>query len=101
MPAVEQRMLSLNGKFSPLDGRIQPYAIVGGGWVNAQADRVANTIHQSSFGMRFGVGVSVFITDRSGVALEAAYILPLTGVLAGGDRFDTIPITASLFFRFK
>lgn len=100
-PSLEARMLSLNGRFAPLSGRIQPYGLIGAGWFNVQADRVSAYSHQSSFGMRFGLGVMAYVTDRIGVAVEAAYLLPLTGNLGGGDSFDIIPITASVFFRFK
>lgn len=101
LPAVEARMLSFNGRFMPLSGRVQPYGLLGMGWYNVQADRVANNLHESAFAMRFAVGVLAYITERTGVAIEAAYILPVTGTLGGGDRFDLIPITASVFFRFK
>jgi opacity protein-like surface antigen len=100
-PSLEARMLSLNGRFSPLSGRIQPYGLFGAGWMNVQADRVSSYSHQSSFAMRFGLGVAAYVTERIGVAVEAAYILPLTGTLGGGNSFDIIPITASVFFRFK
>lgn len=101
LPNVEARMLSLNGRVSPLTGRIQPYGLLGMGWVNVQADRTSVSVHESSFGMRFGVGVLGYITERTGVSLEAAYIMPLSGSLGGGDRFALIPITASVFFRFS
>lgn len=100
-PNLEARMLSLNGRVSPLDGRIQPYGLIGMGWVNVQADRQSVSIRESAFGMRFGLGVLAYITERTGIALEAAYVLPMSGKLGGSDRFDIIPITASLFFRFK
>jgi opacity protein-like surface antigen len=99
-PDVEARMLSLNGKFSPCTSRFQPYALMGMGWYNVQADQAINQRHLSSFAMRFGLGVAAFITPRLGFNLEAGYVLPLTGDLGGGDRFDVIPITASLFYRF-
>lgn len=100
-PSLEARMLSLNGRFSPLSGRFQPYGLLGAGWLNVQADQVSAYSHESAFAMRFGLGVAAYFTDRLGLAVEAAYILPLTGNLGGGDSFDLIPITASLFFRFK
>lgn len=100
-PSLEARMLSLNGRVSPLQGRFQPYGLIGGGWFNVQADRVSANSHQSAFAMRFGLGVMAYVTDNIGVAVEAAYILPLTSRLGGGDSFDIIPITASVFFRFK
>lgn len=100
-PSLEARMLSLNGRVTPLSGRIQPYGLLGAGWFNVQADQVSAYSHQSSFAMKFGVGVAAYLTDRLGVAVEAAYLLPLTGTLGGGDSFDIIPITASVFFRFK
>lgn len=101
LPDVEARMLSLNARVAPLEGRFQPYALMGMGWVNVQADQVANSLHKSSFGMRFGLGLVTYITERVGFALEAGYILPLSGDLGGGNSFDLIPITGSIFFRFK
>lgn len=100
-PSLEARMLSLNGRVSPLSGRFQPYGLLGAGWFNVQADQVSAYSHRSSFGMRFGLGVMAYVTERIGLAVEAAYILPLTGSLGGSDSFDIIPITASVFFRFK
>lgn len=100
-PSIEARMLSLNGRISPLDGRFQPYGLAGMGWYNVQADRVSVSLHESSFALKFGVGVLAYFTERLGFALEAAYIIPMTGELGGGDRFDLIPITGSFFFRFK
>ena len=99
--SLEARMLSLNGRFAPLAGRVQPYALMGIGWVNVQSDRTSVDTHKSSFGMRFGLGVAAYITERTGVALEAGYILPLSGTLGGGQSFDLVPITLSVFFRFK
>lgn len=101
LPSLEARMLSLNGRVSPLTGRFQPYGLLGMGWYNVQADRTSNSTHESAFAMRFGLGLMAYITERVGFALEAAYILPLTGTLAGGDSFELVPITASVFFRFK
>lgn len=100
-PSLESRMLSFNGRVSPLDGRFQPYGLLGMGWFNVQADKTNNDLHKSSFAMRFGLGLAAYITERTGVALEAGYILPLTGTLGGGKSFDLVPITLSVFFKFK
>ncbi len=100
-PSVEARMLSLNGRISPLTGRFQPYALFGVGWYNVQADRQSVSVHESSFASRFGLGIAAFITERMGVSFEAGYILPMTGVIGGKDRFDLIPMTLSVFFKFK
>jgi len=100
-PSLEARMLSLNGRYAPLIGRFQPYGLLGMGWFNVQADKTGNNFHKSSFGMRFGLGLAAFITERTGIALEAGYILPLSGTLGGGQSFDLVPITLSVFFRFK
>lgn len=100
-PSLEARMLSFNGRFSPLDGRFQPYGLLGMGWFNVQSDKTNNDVHKSSFAMRFGLGLAAYITERTGVALEAGYILPLSGTLGGAESFDLVPITLSVFFRFK
>jgi opacity protein-like surface antigen len=100
-PALEARMLSFNGRFSPLTGRFQPYAMMGMGWFNVQADRSNNQEHKSSFAMRFGLGLATFFTERLGFNVEAGYILPLSGDLGGGDSFDLVPFTFSFFYCFK
>src|SRR5688572_7518131 len=87
---LEARMLSFNGRWSPLLGRFQPYALMGMGWFNVQADRSGNEEHKSSFAMRFGLGLGTFITSRLGLTVEAGYILPLTGDLGGGHSFDLV-----------
>ena len=44
-------------------------------------DRASVSVHESSFAARFGLGVAAYITERTGVAFEAGYILPMTGLL--------------------
>ncbi|MBI5505795.1 MAG: outer membrane beta-barrel protein [Deltaproteobacteria bacterium] len=97
---LEAYALTVNGRFYPLTGRFQPYALVGLGWFHGQADKVSNTYHAGSVGSRFALGVDVYFTQRLGGAVEAAYVLPLSGSMASDD-FDVIPITASLFFHFN
>ena len=101
--SVEARMASFNGRYSPLSGRFQPYVLGGMGWFNVQSDHESGqpNLHKSSFAMRFGLGLLTYISARSGVSLEAGYILPLTGDLAGGESFELIPISLSFFFRFS
>ena len=100
-PSLEARMLSLNGRVAFLTGRIQPYGLFGLGWYNVQADRQSVSEHESSFASRFGLGVAAYITERTGVSFEAGYILPMTGVLSGGKSFELVPMTLSVFFKFK
>ncbi len=97
---LEAYALTLNGRFYPLTGRFQPYALVGLGWFHGQADKVSNTYHAGAVGSRFALGIDVYFTQRLGGAVEAAYVLPLSGSMASDD-FDVIPITASLFFHFN
>lgn len=90
--------LTVNGKFYPLTSRIQPYALVGMGWINGLNDSTTRE-DQNSLGFRFGLGVDAYITKSIGVALEAGYVLPVSGYLSSND-FDTIPISLSAFYRF-
>ena len=100
--------LTANGKFYPITGCIQPYALVGAGWVNAQ-----NNLHttescvdcdlnqdRDAFGFRFGLGVETYVTRNIGFAAEAGYVLPVTGALSDYG-VDTIPVSLSAFYRFN
>jgi len=90
--------LTVNGKFYPLATRVQPYALVGMGWINGLNDSTTRE-DQSSLGFRFGLGVEAYITKSMGVAAEAGYVLPATGYLGSHD-FDTIPLSLNVFYRF-
>lgn len=91
--------LTANGKFYPWAARIQPYALIGAGWVNGLNDSSTRE-DQNSLGLRFGLGADAYVTKNIGVAVEAGYVLPVTGYLARED-FDTIPISLSAFYRFE
>jgi opacity protein-like surface antigen len=97
---LEAWMLSANGKFYPLDGRIQPYALFGMGWQHAEFERGDNwELNDDAFALRFGVGVDVYFTEMIGMAAEGGYVLPVTGELADED-VDIIPLSVSVFVRF-
>ena len=100
--------LTVNGKFYPITGRFQPFALVGIGWGHVNLD-----MHEQGhdgddtwnekwdwdgdgFVARFGLGLDVLITDAIGVAAEVDYLLP-TGPI---EDFDQIPITLSAFYNF-
>ncbi len=91
--------LTVNGKFYPFASRVQPYALVGMGWVNGLNDGSSHE-NENSLGFRFGLGVDVYITKSIGVAAEASYVLPATGYLSD-HGFDTIPVSLNLFYRFS
>lgn len=105
---AETMALTVNGKFYPITGRFQPFALVGIGWGHVNLDMYDagyDTIDMwdekwdwdgDGFVARFGLGLDVLITDAIGVAAEVDYLLP-TGTI---EDFDQIPITVSAFYNF-
>jgi len=97
---LEAYALTLNGKFYPITGRFQPYALLGAGWSHSQADTVPFSYHSNSFALRFGLGLAFYCTQRLGVSLEAGYLLPVTHN-SGSYDFDVVPLTGSFFYHFN
>jgi len=97
---LESYILTANGKFYPLHGMVQPYALIGMGWHNAQMERSRfHDFDHDAFAFRFGLGADVYFTDMVGMAAEAGYVLPVTGELSDQD-FEIIPISVNFFVRF-
>ncbi|MFN2427353.1 MAG: outer membrane beta-barrel protein [Candidatus Binatia bacterium] len=84
--------ITANGKFYPIQGRFQPYALVGAGYGQADLPHDDN----GGFVARFGIGLDVLIMDNFGISSEVGYVLG-TGALSD---YDQIPISLGLFYNF-
>jgi hypothetical protein len=95
---VDTWALTANGKFYPITGAVQPFALVGVGYLDGRVsgDGVAGGPDQDGFAARFGLGLDVLITDNFGVAAEVDYLL-----MAGdGPDLDQIPVSLGFFYNF-
>lgn len=85
--------ITANGKFYPIRGSVQPYALVGGGYYQADLPHDQN----GGFVARFGLGVDYLITDNIGVDAEVGYLLGTGDV----SNFDQVPISVGAFYNFR
>lgn len=95
---VDTWALTANGKFYPITGKVQPFALVGVGYEDARVrgNGRAGGPDQDGFAARFGLGLDVLITDNVGIAAEVDYLL-----MAGdGPDLDQIPVSLGFFYNF-
>lgn len=93
---VDTWALTANGKFYPITGKVQPFALVGVGYEDGRVHAVRGAPDPDGFAARFGIGLDVLITDNIGVAAEVDYLLE-TG---DGPDLDQIPISLGFFYNF-
>jgi opacity protein-like surface antigen len=105
---AETMALTVNGKFYPIKGNVQPFVLVGIGWEHVDVDwrwrDISTDVPVSDEGgwtgdgfvARFGLGVDYLITDSIGIAAEFDYLLP-TGEI---EDFDQIPVSLGIFYNF-
>jgi hypothetical protein len=89
---VEVWNVTANGKIYPVRGMFQPYALVGGGYGQADLPHDDN----GGFVARFGIGLDILFTDNFGMDTEVGYVLG-TGSLS---NYDYIPISVGFFYNF-
>ena len=89
--SIDLWTLGANTKYYFLTDRVQPFLLLGIGGLFATGN-----LNGSGFMGRFGAGLDVYATERIGISLETAYVLPTVG----STRFDNITISWSLFYRF-
>jgi len=66
---------TINARFYPIEGRIQPYAIAGIGGENVWADtNLFNTDTYTSFVGRFGGGLDIYLTPQLALTGEFTYV---------------------------
>jgi opacity protein-like surface antigen len=73
--------LTANGRFYPIEGHFEPYAVVGAGY--GEADLPHDQNH--GFVARFGAGIDFPINSRFGLTTGADYILG-TGAMSDYDQ---------------
>jgi len=73
--SVEAVTYTINARFYPIEGRIQPYAIAGIGgenvWLNTN---VLNSDTFTSFVGRFGAGLDIYLTSQLALTGEFTYV---------------------------
>ncbi len=71
---------TVNARFYPLIGRIQPYALIGLGGVNSWLNsNLGSSATFTSFAGRFGVGLDIYITPNIALTSEFAYTAATEG----------------------
>lgn len=96
---IDGYLLSINGKGYLLTGRVQPFGLVGLGFLHADgsAGNFPGAAHPSNgFAMRFGGGLDVYATENLVVGPEFAYVLP-TG---SANDLDMLTVSVGLSWRF-
>jgi len=93
-----------NGKLFLATGRVQPYAVIGAGYVRATGTCTASNCSGGgvgdSFVARFGAGLDVFITRNIGVYAEGAYMLAPNDIEPGESFPDYGTFGAGAIFAF-
>jgi opacity protein-like surface antigen len=96
---IDGYLLSINGKGYLLTGRVQPYGLIGLGFIHAEGSAGNNpaSAHPSNgFMMRFGGGIEGYITENLVVGPEVAFVLP-TG---SANDLDMLTVSLGLSWRF-
>ena len=96
--SVDIWTLGANVKAFLLTDRVQPFLLVGMGGLFVSGGNPIPDIRDDGAGFmgRFGLGLDVYITERLGVSLESAYVLP-TG---RANNYNNITVSWSVFYRF-
>ncbi len=99
----EPVVVTANMKGYILTGRYQPFLLVGGGVMTAEAKLqspappgVRRSITDTEFAMRFGGGIDFYATKNVVVSLEADYVLPVSSL----SDLDYISIGWGFQYRF-
>ncbi len=74
---------ALMGRVYLLTGRIQPYALAGGGYLDVKlSDKLGRGISENNSGSmaRWGGGIDFYATNRFVISMEGSYVLPLGGL---------------------
>jgi hypothetical protein len=90
--ALHQTVATANAKLYFAEKRVQPYALLGLGGAFASS-RI--TRDDGSFAVRAGAGVDLYLEERVGVLVEAAFVAPT------GSRSDVESVSVGLgvFYR--
>jgi opacity protein-like surface antigen len=87
-----------NGKFYPIGGRFQPYALIGVNGMNVHLDSKSSGLDpdETDFAFRGGLGIDIYAHRNIVVGIEGSYVV---GV---GDVFDAdyVSVGAGILYRF-
>lgn len=115
---MDSTAFTANGKFLPLSGRIQPYALAGIGWVRTRAREArlvnsprgnqGNIGETKSYALRFAGGIDTYLTEHIVAYAELSYLLApedlrfRRGFEGNRIRFqgDYLPLSVGLQYRF-
>jgi opacity protein-like surface antigen len=105
--SIDALAMTVNAKGYALTGRVQPYGLLGFGFMRASFDpniEGADSQDDATFALRFGAGVDFYATEHIVVNLEASYLLPTSDYKFGegdpGLGGDIIPIAIGVQYRF-
>ncbi|GIW45416.1 MAG: hypothetical protein KatS3mg077_2698 [Candidatus Binatia bacterium] len=89
----------LNFKFYPITGKVQPYALIGPGFMHLDAGRsrlLRISRDDNGFSPRGGVGLDVYLTKSIAATVEASYVFTTVDI----EDKDHIPVTWGFTYRF-
>ncbi len=88
-----------NLKLYPLNGRIQPYLLIGAGFMNVWLeDSSGSGLSASGPGPAFraGLGLDLYMTDHLALALDVSYVLPTQQI----SDLDYLSIGIGIQYKF-
>ena len=89
----------MNSKAYLLTGRIQPFLLVGAGFMHFDAKDALDlnlSVNGDAFAARFGGGLDVYLSPNVVIALDGSYVLP-TG---DADGLNYVSWSLGLQYRF-
>jgi len=94
---VEMHFVSLNARWLPLTGRVQPFLSAGVGLLVVERDFVLFDETDTPAAGRFGGGVELHLSRRLVLSAEAVYVPPFDEPV---QELDFVLVGASLALRF-
>ena len=91
--------LGLVGKFYHFTGRLQPYLLLGGGYMEVNlSDQLALGLSEDGSGsvLQGGAGVDIYLTQHFVLNLESSYAYPMGGV----ENLDFWTVRGGIEYRF-
>lgn len=80
----DTHLITANAKILGMNGRYQPYALVGGGVLVVNIEHVGELpkpwVVYAGFAARFGGGVDVYLSRHFAINLEGTYVVPAARV---------------------
>ena len=93
---LEGLSFTTNVKIFPITGRVQPYFLLGGGFLWARFHDAARSTESLTFAGRGGVGADFYIDENFAVNIEGTYLAPTDEL----QDFRLAGITGGIQFHF-